>query len=88
MQRGDALLLSSQEPVVARATLDFMACTAQRIPRVLDGLTQPHDWGHDILIIFDDEDTYYRYIARYYPKDGDYATSSGMFIPVRIANIS
>lgn len=80
MQRGNALLLSSLEPVVARATLDFMARTAQRIPRVLDGLTQPPDWGHDILIVLDDEDTYYRYVARYYPDSGDYATSGGMFI--------
>jgi len=80
MQQGDALLLSSLEPAVARATLDFMARTAQRIPRVLDGLTQRHDWGHDILIVLDDEDTYYRYVARYDAEDGEYATSGGMFI--------
>jgi hypothetical protein len=77
-QRGNALLLSS-EP--ARATLDFMTRAAQRIARVLDGLTQPDDeWGQDILIVLDDEDTYYRYVARYYAEDGTYATSGGMFI--------
>ena len=79
-EQGNALLLSSLEPVAARAALDFMARTAQRIPRVLDGLTQPPDRGYDILIVLDDEDTYYRYVARYYSRDGKYAASGGMFI--------
>jgi len=80
MKHGDALLLSSLEPVLARATLDFMADVAQHIPEVLDGLTQPHGWGYDILIVLDDLNTYYRYVARYDHKAGNYAGSSGVFI--------
>jgi hypothetical protein len=80
MQHGDVLLLSSLEPIVAQAALDFMACAAQHIQRVLDGLTQRPNGGYDILIVLDDEDTYDRYVARYCAEGGGYAASGGMFI--------
>lgn len=77
---GQALLLSSLEPNVAQASLTFMNKTLKRIGKVLDGLAQESGWGHDILIVFDDDDTYYRYISRYYPEGGEFAGSSGMHI--------
>ena len=78
--RGDALLLSSLEPNVASATLDFMNKTQQRILRVLDGVAQVAEWGSDILIVFDDDDLYYSYVSRYYAGAGEFAFSSGMYI--------
>ena len=54
--------------------------TLKRIGKVLDGIAQEQQWGHDILIVFEDDDTYYRYIARYYSEGGEYAGSSGMHI--------
>jgi hypothetical protein len=79
-EAGDALLLSTLEPNVATATLGFMAKTQQRVNRVLDGIAQVSDWGRDILIVFDDEDTYYRYVSHCYPQAGEFAGSSGMYI--------
>lgn len=74
-------LLSTLEPAVARATLDFVQRTGQRIVRVLDGVAAAVDGGHDILIVFDDEETYYAYVARFYGADGgEFAFSGGMFI--------
>ena len=80
--RGDALLLSSVEDNIARATLAFMGKTLDRITRVLDGVAQVPEWGKDILIVFDDDETYYRYVSRYYDEDGEFARSSGMRIGV------
>ncbi len=79
-QQGDAVLLSSLAPNVARATLDYMGKTLRRIQHVLDGIAQAPAYGKDILIVFDDEDTYYRYVAHYYPDAGEFATSGGMFL--------
>lgn len=79
-ERGDALLLSALEPNVAKATLDFMNKTQQRILRVLDGVAQVADWGRDILIVFDDDDRYYSYVSRYYADAGEFGFSSGMYI--------
>ena len=74
------MLLSSLDANVARAALDFIGKTRQRILRVLDGVAQVVEWGSDILIVFDDDDRYYEYVSRYYPETGGFAFSSGMHI--------
>jgi hypothetical protein len=79
-QQESAVLLSSLEPNLARATLAFMCKTLARIGRVLDGVAKAPEWGHDILIVFDNQETYYRYVSRYYPEAGEFAASSGMHI--------
>ena len=78
--QGNALLLSSLETNIARSTLGFMTKTLRRISVVLDGLASAPDWGHDILIVFDDDETYYRYISHFYGNEGEFAASGGMFI--------
>lgn len=76
----EAVLLSTLEPRVARATVEFMARVSHRIARVLDGLARFDASGHDILIVFDDVDAYDRYVSIYYPDSGEFATSGGMYI--------
>jgi len=78
--QGTALLLSSLPPKLADTTLSFVNKTVERILRVLDGVALSPAWGHDILIVFDDPETYYRYAAHYYPDAGEFALSSGMYI--------
>lgn len=78
--KNEVALLSSLEANVAMATIAFVAKTRQRIVRVLDGVAQVPEWGRDILVVFDDEEEYYRYVAHYYPEAGDFAASGGMFI--------
>ena len=81
LQESDsAALLSSLEPPVARAVLDYMARTLRRIGAVLKGIVDPDPWGKDILVVFDDEESYYRYVSYYYPERGEFATSGGMHI--------
>lgn len=79
-QHEDALLLSPMEPRVAIATVQFMTKTLSRIGKVLDGVAKNPEWGKDILLVFEDEETYYRYVSRYYPEDGEFALSAGMHI--------
>jgi len=75
-----AALLSSLASNVAAATLGYMERTRQSIIKILDGAARPAPWGKDILIVFDDSESYYRYVAHYYPDAGEFAFSGGMHI--------
>jgi hypothetical protein len=75
-----ALLLSSLEPRAARAVLDYMGRTLKRVGAVLQGIAEAPPWGKDILVVFDDEESYYRYVSHYYPEKGEFAFSGGMHI--------
>ncbi|NRF72116.1 hypothetical protein HLB44_34545 [Aquincola sp. S2] len=79
-EQGNAMLLSTLQNNVAEATLTFVNKTLQRVVRILDGVANVPEWGHDILVVFDDDDTYYRYVAHYYPQTGEFAGSGGMYI--------
>lgn len=79
-EHGSALLLSNLNPVVAKAMLDYVHKSAQRILQVLEGVAEVPPWGHDLVIVFQDKESYYRYVAHYYPDEGEYAESSGMYI--------
>lgn len=79
-EHSAALLLSTLEENVAEATLAFVNKTLQRVVRVLDGVAHVPEWGHDILVVFDDDDIYYKYVAHYYPEAGEFAGSGGMYI--------
>jgi len=75
-----AAVLSSLEPHIAKATLEYMRLTLRRIVAVLQEIAQVHEWGKDLLIVFDDEESYYRYVSFYYPDSGEFAFSGGMHI--------
>lgn len=79
-ERDDALLLSSLDDNLVQVTLEFMSRTQRRILGLLDGVAEVPEWGKDILVVFEDDETYYRYVSRYYPEDGEFAGSSGMHI--------
>ncbi|MGQ0547288.1 MAG: hypothetical protein ACT4P3_18475 [Betaproteobacteria bacterium] len=74
------IVVSSLEPHLARATVAFVGRTGRRIGAVLQGLAETAPWGKDILVVFDDEETYYRYLSYYYPETGEFAFSGGMHL--------
>ena len=51
-----------------------------RIAAVLDGLAAPPAWGREILMVFDDDETCYRYVSRSCGRDGEFAASAGLFV--------
>jgi hypothetical protein len=79
-EAGSAALVSSLAPNVAAATLAFMARTVRRIGAVLAGIVELAPWGKDILVVFNDEESYYRYVSHYYPDKGEFAFSGGMHL--------
>lgn len=77
---GRAVLLSPLDKGMADATLHYMERTLNRVVRVLDGIAQAPAEGADIQIVLQTEEQYYRYISHFYPDEGEYAFSSGIFI--------
>ena len=75
-----AMVLSSLDPRETQYALAFMERTFKRIMHVLKGVAEAPPWDHDLLVVFDDQDAYYRYASRYYDRGGEFATSSGMHI--------
>lgn len=60
--------------------LEFIRRTQRRIMEALNGVAHLPDYERQILVIFHDEETYYRYVSHAYPEDGEFAFSSGMFL--------
>lgn len=75
-----ALLLTSQGARMASVKLGYLGTTLRRIERVLEEIVDSAHIGKQILIAFDKEDDYYRYVSGFYPDKGDFAMSSGMHL--------
>lgn len=76
-----AIVVSSHQPRVVRATLEFMECSLRSVVRVLDGVAQVMPWGKEILIVLDNAEDYYNYISFYYPdEDREFSYSGGIHI--------
>ena len=76
----DVALLSSQDHAAAMATLAHVSRSRRRILHTLKGIADLPRGGYDILVVFDDQDTYYRYASSHYPDEGEFALSSGMYL--------
>jgi hypothetical protein len=85
-ESGGTLLLCSLDERTAKAALEFVNRTERRVLRVLDGIARTGGWGHDIVVLFDDQETYYRYVSHHYPDAGEFAFSGGMFISAGCAH--
>lgn len=74
------LLLSTLPERKARAVLDFVEKSQRRILLVLQGIAASSESGKVCLLIVDDQETYYNYVSHYYPEDGEFSLSGGMFL--------
>ena len=74
------LMLSALPARTAGVTLGVCERMRHRILRLLDGIARASGHGPHVVVVFDDDDAYYRYIDHYYADGGEYAQSSGMFL--------
>ena len=75
-----SVVLSSLSLREEKSVISFMDSSLKKILQKLGKIAAIPEWGYDILIIFDDENTYYRYISRYYPEEGEFSLTSGLYI--------
>lgn len=74
------LLISSLAPRPAQVMLDYAEKTRRRILMLLEGIAHDTESGKVCILVFRDVDTYYQYVSNYYPSDGEFAQSGGMFL--------
>jgi hypothetical protein len=80
-ESADVYVLSSLENRVAMASADYITRAKHRIRQILsDGIARFPDEGKSILLVLDDEESYYDYLSCYYPEQGEFAFSGGIFI--------
>jgi hypothetical protein len=69
--------LSARE---CQVTLDFAERVRRRILKALPGVAASDGHGPIAILLFDDPEDYYAYVDHYYPSEGVFAMSSGMFV--------
>jgi hypothetical protein len=79
-ESAHALLLSAQSQRQAQLTLGYLDATLRRVSRLLEDMAQRGDPGKEIMIVFHDADTYYRYVSAFSPPGTEATPSSGMHI--------
>lgn len=79
-ESDDFLLLSALDDRPAHVLLRFCQSARRRIVGNLGDAAVARDDGKHVVLVFDDEQTYYDYIAHYDPEGGEYAMSAGMFV--------
>lgn len=76
----DFLLLSALPDRSAQVFLEFCQGVRRWILRNLGEIGCARSGGKHVVMVFEDEDDYYRYISHYYPEEGEFALSAGMFV--------
>lgn len=76
----DFLLLSNLADRPAQVFLEFCQDVHRWIRRNLGDIASDAGHGKHAVMVFGSEDDYYRYISHYYPEEGEFALSSGMFV--------
>ncbi len=74
------LLLTSENIKYADSLLKFLEDTLNRILRTLNGIALDDGYGKHVVLIFDNLDHYYSYISYFYPEEGEFASSGGVYL--------
>jgi hypothetical protein len=80
-ESANFLLLASFPTKTAANLLAFLERARQRIlTQLLPGVAKVKGHGKHVAIVFDDVEKYYSYIAYFYPPEGEFAASGGVFV--------
>jgi hypothetical protein len=74
------MLLTSESDKYVRLFLKFVERSHNTILRTLDGIACTNPLGKFVVVIIDELDLYYSYISHYYPSEGEFAMSGGVFL--------
>ncbi len=74
------LVLSAQSDRYVQLLSQFLERTLRRILTSLDGIASDEGYGKQIVLMFDEQEHYYRYKSYFYPDQGEFILSSGTFL--------
>ncbi len=73
-------IMSNENERYVRVFSEFLERSLKRILITLDGIASNDGYGKHVALIFQDVDHYYEYIDMFFPDEGEFGLSSGMFI--------
>lgn len=76
----DFFLLSALGARESEVLLDYAQRALKRNLATLEGIAANDGFGKFVIMVLQDEDDYYRYVSEYYPQDGEFSFSGGMYI--------
>jgi hypothetical protein len=79
-ESDDALIVSSLEEPAAAAMSRYVTAARRRVAQTLGELARFPQGLKSVVLVVDDVDSYYRYIGMFYPAEGEFALSGGIFI--------
>jgi len=79
-ESATAVAVSSLDDVTVKALLRYVESTRVRVERVLQDVASFPPEEKSIVLVLDDEETYYHYVSTWYPDGGEFGFSGGMFI--------
>ncbi len=74
------ILVSSESDRYVELLQRFLESTLRKILATLKGIASDEGYGKYVVIVFNDIDDYYSYISYYYPEDGVFGLSSGVYL--------
>lgn len=74
------LVLSGQEDRFVQLLSQFLERALRQILAGLDGIADDEGYGKHIVLMFDEQETYYKYKSYFYPDEGEFILSSGTFL--------
>ena len=72
--------MNSESDRYAELLAMFLERALSTIMDCLNGIAANPFYGKHVVILFDSDDRYYEYTSHFYPEQGEFATSGGMFI--------
>ncbi|MEO1527167.1 MAG: hypothetical protein AAFX06_17135 [Planctomycetota bacterium] len=75
------LLLAADESL-GQKVLRFSERARRIILKTLDGVASTQGYGKHVILLFADAENYYDYVSDFYPDEGEFAGSGGMFLDV------
>lgn len=73
-------LLTAQDDRYVKLFGSFLERTLRTITQNLKGIVSDKGYGKHVVLVFDEQDLYYRYMSYFYPEDGEFILSSGVFL--------
>lgn len=74
------ILVTTESEKYVTNFLKFLESSLRKTLTTLHGIASDEGFGKYVVIIFDDIDNYYSYMSYFYPEDGEYGLSSGVYL--------
>jgi len=74
------ILVTSETDNYVSIFQNFLEQTLKQILTSLHGIASDDGYGKHLVIIFDDLDSYYSYLSYFYPNEGEFGLSSGIYL--------